>query len=283
MYFIEQKGASRPSDSPISNCRENSDFCHAFHGAATAGAVVGQPVTRYEANERLGAVGAAVGAHVFQIKIGGGDSATGQVGWPHESLVDALYWIDSVLSERPENQGKIASVNLSASGASLLEGAVCGPEGLAVDAVAARLTKKGIAVVMSAGNHGVRGSGSWNCGTNIIRVGATNVSAPNTLWLLSNRGHDVQLYAPVGDATRANHNALLLPWKSSGTFYAAGTSFASPQVAGAFAVLRQKFGSTPTVAQLTALLHRTGTSVTGMGAPVGAVSIDIGTALNGTP
>lgn len=283
MYFSMLAGSSRPSNAPTNSCVDSGDFCHNFHGTATAGAIVGQPGVRYEGTDALRTAGAAVGARVFQIKIGGGDSTTGRIGWPHESVVDALYWINKVLSETSGYKGKIAAVNLSVSGGTLSESALCGADGMKVDAAAALLKAKGIAVVMAAGNDGIHGRGTWNCGPNIVRVGATNIATPNTLTSYTNRGSSVVLHAPVGDANRAQENILLLPWKSSGTFYVSGTSFASPQVAGAYAVLRQKFGYTPTVDQLTALLQSTGTPVTGTNAAADAVDVNIKAALNGTP
>jgi serine protease len=54
-------------------------------------------------------------------------------------------------------------------------------------------------------------------------------------------------------------------------------------VAGAFAVLREKFSYGPTVDQLVELLAKTGTPVTGPGSPATARDIDIRAAHNATP
>lgn len=283
MYFSTLNGASRPSNSPVNSCTDAGNFCHDVHGTATAGTIVGQPGSRFEGFDKVYTTGAAVGAKVFQIKIGGGNSQTGRIGWPHESVVDGLDWVNYVLTTWPAYAGKIAAVNLSVSGGALPDGSTCGADGARIDAAAARLKQKGIAVVMAAGNDGINGVGTWNCGPNIIRVGSTDIAIPRTLASTSNRSEAIQLYAPVGDGDYQNHNAPLVPWKSNGTFYATGTSFAAPQVAGAFAVLREKFGNAPTVDQLTSLLQRTGTTLTGNDAPANAVDLNITAALHNTP
>lgn len=282
IYFSELPGAATPGNAPFNTCSDGAGgFCHNGHGTGVAGAVVGQPSTRYELDGRVHrAAGAAVGAQVFQIKIGGGTGTAS--GWPHASVVDALNWVDHVLAERPAYKGRIAAVSLSVSGGQLAAGSACPAAGQAVDAVAGRLVDRGIAVVMAAGNEGITGVGTWNCGANVVRVGATNVSSP-TLASYTNRSADVQLYAPVGDGVFAGSNKLMVPYRSSGWWFVTGTSFAAPQVAGAYAVLREKFGGTPSVAALTALLQSTGTPVTGTGAPAGAKIVDLAAALAGTP
>lgn len=281
MYFSMLAGSSVPSNSPVNECSVDGEFCHNYHGTATAGAIVGQPGTRGQDGETLYTAGAAVGAQVFQVKIGGGDAVN--QGWPGESVVDSLYWVNTVLSESSQYKGRIAAINLSVSGNPLPEGALCGTVGQQIDAAAALLKAKGIAVVMAAGNESAPNSGTWNCGENIIRVGATELSSPHTLTSYTNRGETIRLHAPVGDGNIADQNVLLLPWKSAGTFYVYGTSFASPQVAGAYAVLREKFGIAPSVDELTEILQRTGTPVRGDGAAAEAVDINIAAALDDQP
>lgn len=280
MYFSTLSGSAAPGNAPFNTCDDAGSLCHGFHGTATAGTIVGSPGTRYEYDGRAHrSVGAASGASVHEIKIGGGTGST--QGWPHASVVDALDWVNYVASERNAYRGRIAAVNLSVSGNPLPDGQACGAEGQAVNAAAGRLKTKGIAVVMSAGNDGISGVGSWNCGSNIVRVGATNVTTP-TLTQYTQRSTAVQLYAPVGDGNFDGSNKIMVPYKTSGTFFVEGTSFAAPQAAGAYAVLREKFGAAPTVDQLTALLQHTGTPITG-DAPANARNINIANALTSTP
>ncbi|MFJ3959202.1 S8 family serine peptidase [Arthrobacter sp. NPDC090010] len=286
-YFSTLPGSSTPNPACVSSA---GTPCHDYHGTATAGAAVGQAGKRWELNSDgsytiVSTAGAAVGAKVVQVKVGGG-TTTGvndSFGWSGESVVNALNWIDAVGSESAQFKGRIAAINLSVSGAPLSSGGSCTGLGQAIDTVAGRLKAKGIAVVMAAGNDGLAGVGTWNCGANVITVGATSAVSPGTLSSYSNRGPSTRLYAPVGEGNATTRDGVLLPWKSSGTFYVMGTSFASPQVAGAFAVLRQKFGATPTVDQLAAHLAATGGAVSGLPAGQQGKVINVRAALSGTP
>lgn len=282
MYFTEGAGASEPGNAPFNACAEaDGDYCHSWHGTTAAGAVVGQPSTRYELDGRVHrAAGAAAGAQVFQIKIGGGTGTAR--GWPHASVVDALDWVNYELSQRIGYNGEIAAVTLSVSGGPLPTGSVCPAGGDAIDSAAGRLKSQGIPVIMSAGNDGIDGTGTWNCGANIVRAGAVNVTS-DTLTTYTQRSTATQLYAPVGDGVFADDNKIMLPYRDSGWTFVDGTSFAAPQLAGAYAVLREKFGSAPTVDQLTGMLHESGRPVTGQGAPAGSRVIDVSAALDAAP
>ncbi|MGO1972095.1 MAG: S8/S53 family peptidase [Propionibacteriaceae bacterium] len=282
MYFSSAAGSSEPGNAPFNTCTDSDGgYCHNGHGTGSAGAVVGQPSTRNESDGRIHhAAGAAVGAEVYQIKVGGGSGT--ELGWPHASVVDALNWVNYVLAERSEYRERIAAINLSVSGGPLPDGSACPSAGLEVDEAAGRLTQKGIAVVMAAGNDGITGTGTWNCGSNIVRVGATNVTS-DTLTNYTQRSSAIQLYAPVGDGTFASNNKIMLPYRDHGWWFVRGTSFAAPQVAGAYAVLREKFGAEPSVSELTALLASTGTPVSGSDVPAGSRVINIAAAVDVAP
>ena len=153
-----------------------------------------------------------------------------------------------------------------------------------MDAIAAQLVSKNVAVIMSAGNDGDAGIGTWNCGPNVIRVGATDVNQPRVPADYSNVSERIPLYAPVGDGDCTDSNCLLAPYADYGSLYVAGTSFASPQVAGAFAVLREKWGPGPSVAALSSLLRNSGQPVVGARVQGAAGSvINIGAALSANP
>lgn len=276
------------SSAPSSRCVDSSgDLCHAVHGTATAGAVVGQPSVRYERDSNgdsipVSSAGAAVGAQVVQVKVGGG-TTTGKnddMGWQGDSVANALNWIDKIESEQ-KYRGRVAAVTLSAAGLPIGVDGKCTAIGEAIDSAAARLKSKGIAVVMAGGNQGVNSVGAWNCGKNVITVGATKTLHEHVRAGYSNYAASTRLYAPVGEGDYVNRDGVLLPYKSSGTYYVWGTSFAAPQVAGAFAVLREKFGSEPTVDQLVDVLAKTGSPVEG--APATARDINVKAALNATP
>jgi serine protease len=293
-YVASQSGASLPSDAPDNSCRDtaNSDspqYCHYYHGAATAGIMVGQPTVRWDdANTKLMYSGVAPGGSVITVKIGGGTGTDGPQGWPINSVVDALNYVNSTLLARADIGSKIVAVNISASGKSIAGSLPCatGGDGARIDAVAGVLRAKGIAVVMSAGNDSVNGTGTWTCGNNIIPVGAAGIRSVTTPTSYTNLSQKVSLFAPVGTGDRASGDFVLAPWAGNGSYYVWGTSFASPQVAAAFAVLRQKFGTAPSVDSLVRLMQTTGTPLdgdrAGLAAP-GASVLNIRAALNGTP
>ncbi|MFE4469391.1 S8 family serine peptidase [Leifsonia sp. NPDC056824] len=286
-FYSSLDGKAAPSSRCV-NAEGNP--CHDVHGTATAGAVVGQPGVRWELNAdgsytQVSTAGAATGAKVVEVKIGGG-TTTGvndAHGWSGESIVNALNWIDSVATTQSTYRGKIAAVTMSVAGNPIGAGGTCSTIGRAIDDAAGRLKAKGIPVIMSAGNDGLDSLGAWNCGKNVITVGATKTLEPHVRASYSNHAASTRLYAPVGEGDYLKRDGVLLPYKSAGTFYAMGTSFAAPQVAGAFAVLREKFSYGPTVDQLVELLAKTGTPVTGSGSPASARDIDIRAALNATP
>lgn len=293
-YSMSQSGISLPSDSPDNTCRDtsNSDspqYCHYYHGTATSGIMVGQPAVRWEdANTKLTYTGVAPGASVITIKIGGGTSTNGPQGWPINSVVDALNYVNSTLLTRSDVGPKIVAVNISAAGNSIAGNLPCstGGDGARIDAVAGVLRAKGVAVVMSAGNDGMNGTGAWTCGNNIIPVGATGILSVTTPTSYTNISQKVSLFAPVGIGDRPSGDFVLAPWAGAGSFYIWGTSFSSPQVAAAFAVLRQKFGSGPSVDSLVRLMQTTGKPVTGQQAGLaaqGAAVLDIKAALDGNP
>ncbi len=104
------------------------------------------------------------------------------------------------------------------------------------------LTAQGIAVVVASGNDGEDDQVAWPaCVTGAIAVGATDVHNQEVV-SYSNSSPKVDLLAPGGDGTGcASPDGLVVPW-DDGTLTScsgAGTSFAAPHVAGAWAVLRE--------------------------------------------
>ncbi|RQN39275.1 S8/S53 family peptidase [Paraburkholderia tropica] len=292
-FFSSLSGASTPMDAPDNFCRDTNNpstpqYCHYYHGSATAGIVVGQPTIRWDGDAKMTYTGVAPGANVITLKIGGGTGSDGPMGWPINSVVDALNYVYTALLPRGDVGSKIVAVNISASGSSIAGTLACstGGDGDRIDAVAGLLKQKGVAVVMAAGNDAVNGTGRWNCGSNVIPVGATGITTPATPTTYTNISQRVSLFAPVGTGDRESGDLVLAPWANAGSFYVWGTSFASPQVTGAFAVLRQKFGTGPSVDALVNLMARTGTPLTGARAGLaaqGASVLNIKAALNGSP
>lgn len=274
---------SNPGNAPHNSCQELNlgvqTYCHHWHGTATAGAAVGS------AQVRAGTwhyTGAAPGANLLPIKAAGG-TGTAQ-GWPWDSVVDSLAWVDRVGSANQMTYGKIAAVNLSVAGGFLPDGSGCPARLMQLDTIAASLKAKGIPVVMAAGNDAGAGIGSWTCGEHIIRVGATGLTEPTVPADYSNVSNRIQFWAPVGtSAEGAKVGSIFVPYPG-GSMAAAGTSFAGPQVAGAYAVLREKLGAGPSLDELTTRLIRSGTPITGPRVPdATGVVINIADALNKTP
>ena len=161
----------------------------------------------------------------------------------------------------------IAAANLSVGSTSVYAStpAECG--GAAFDTVASTLRAHNIAPIVAAGNYGDNPSyynkiSNPACADGAIAVAATNVTG-TALASYSNNGPLTDLLAPGGDYVPGFDDSLLWLPKSgtSGMEGTAGTSFAAPMVAGAYAVLREAHPNA-TVDQLTALLQTTGTDVT---------------------
>lgn len=275
--FVYQSGtnASRPSNAPGNTCADPGNaedgFCQATHGNWTAGIALGRPAVRNDAT--LGMItysGVAPGARLAAFKIGGGSGTQASSGWPADSVLDALDMIEAIA--RANDSGAlrkfpITAVSISASGgASSTEGPCsAGSDGARIDAQAARLKQYGIAVVLAAGNAGkTAATGTWTCGQNVVVVGATDVSSPTAPTSYTNLSSNVDLLAPVGVGWPCpGGNCIFSTYKDSGgSSSVSGTSFATPQVAGALAVLRQKY-PLASVDRLVGLLKSSGDTLTG--------------------
>lgn len=291
-YFSSLPGSAAPSNAPTNQCSDpaTGGFCHYFHGVATAGLVAGQPTIRNETGGQTKYSGVAPGASVIALKVGGGVGT--QAGWPINSVVDALNYVVKALvpsTELKQNaQPPIAAVSISANGAPTDGEQDCAADsdGARINEIAGVLKSKGIAVVMAAGNNGANSTDSWVCGSNVIVVGATGVLQPTVLTTYTNVSRKVNLFAPVGTGNFESKDYILAPWAASGSFLVSGTSFAAPQVAGGFAVLRQKFGRAPSVDQLVSLMQKSGRKLSGLRSELASPNasvLNIKAALNTTP
>lgn len=131
----------------------------------------------------------------------------------------------------------IASVNLSVGGDPACTAYECDfyQSGVSAEKYAVDLLKNaGIATVAAAGNSGnANGISSPGCVSGAVGVGASTDS--DTVASYSNRGSWLTMFAP-GSSIRSSTSA------PAGYGYKSGTSMATPQVAGALAVLKSAAG-----------------------------------------
>lgn len=146
----------------------------------------------------------------------------------------------------------IAAVNMSLGGGSYA--AACDSSDPFTTTAINNLHAAGIATVIASGNNGYTSSiASPACITNAVSVGATSKTSPVSVSSYSNSSNLLDLLAPG--------SSIYSSTSDGGFGYKSGTSMATPHVAGAFAILRQRFPSESTD-QLIDRLKNTGVPVT---------------------
>ncbi|MDR0887193.1 MAG: S8 family serine peptidase [Candidatus Nomurabacteria bacterium] len=255
------------------NCTPIVDYADCRHGTMTAGvATMGK---YYAGNDRgvdVNLRGVASGAdviaiQVFSKKINKSDSKPAGIGGFNSSMLAALDYINTTTFPKP-----VAAVNMSVSAPLTGTDGYCTGEDnydLFYDAFGA-LTANGIAVVVANGNQGAYSSyydtlGWPACVQGAIAVGATNNGGTAMANYSQNAAITTLLASGgnyVGGTTATDYAEFMyVPIPGGGFVGSQGTSFAAPVVAGAYAVLREKFENA-TVADLTEKLTTTATMVT---------------------
>lgn len=163
----------------------------------------------------------------------------------------------------------IASVNMSLGGGQYTSQATCDSQNSGVKALIDSLRSYGIATVIASGNNGYTNAMSApGCISTAVSVGATyattgfdnsclsfglGTSSADEIACYSNSASFLNLLAPGGGIYASVLNNTYE--------YKGGTSMATPHVAGAWAVMKQKFPSASVTDILNAFIS-TGTSIT---------------------
>lgn len=218
-----------------------------YHGTHVAGIAAGQATAEFPAN------GVAPKAKIVPVQVFSRfDNSPYCAGRPvcvlayDSSILTGMAYADVVAA-----QYNLASVNLSLGGGEY-DTACDEGDGADFKAEVDKLQAKGVATVVASGNNGYDASVSWPaCVSNTVTVGATDKQ--DAVASFSNRGAMLDVFAP-GVAIKA---AIVDDTYAS----LSGTSMATPHVAGAFALLRQKHRRA-SVDHLLDALKRTGKPIT---------------------
>lgn len=215
------------------------------HGTHVAGIVAGDGATMR---------GVAPGAGIIAINVFTKVSSSTYCG---SSTPCALAFTSDIVSglERTyllRNSFNIAAVNMSLGGGSYAS--ACDANDPSTATAIGNLRAAGIATVIASGNNGYTGSiSSPACISSAISVGATNKTPPIGVASYSNSATILDLLAP---------GSSIYSSTIDGSYgFKSGTSMATPHVAGAFAVLRQRYPQ-ETVDDLLERLRSSGLSIT---------------------
>ncbi len=212
------------------------DWSHGTKVATVAASSAFDTIDPYLGTMRH-ASGIAPAAEVLTLRVKDGN---GQI-WS-EDVAAALESL--ALSPDPA----LAAVNLSLGSEPSFSGdcAPTTPVELLVHDYVADLMGLGAAVVVSAGNEGYGVLGFPACLDNVITVGCVNIDYQSML--ISNWSTSVDVLAP-------GHGLLLPTGPTYGGLAASGTSMATPQVAGAIALLRAAYPTCTTAQIVDAMLN----------------------------
>ena len=225
-----------------------SDGC--FHGTHVAGIAAGR-----NASPATPVAGVARGAGVVAVQVFSGFTAGCSNGGTCvlSYASDQLRGLEHVYGLVVTGGRRIVAANMSLGGGQSFT--TCDTSALkpAID----NLLSVGVATVVSSGNDGFQNStGEPGCISSAVTVGSTTKT--DGVSGFSNVAPWMDLFAP-GTAIRSS-----IPGGAYSNFD--GTSMAAPHVAGAFAILKQRF-PTETIAQLLARLQTSGVGIQA-GSPV---------------
>lgn len=215
-----------------------------WHGTHVSGTIAAST------NNGVGVAGVAFGAKVQPVRV------LGKCGGYESDIIDAVTWASGgTVTGVPANATPAEVINLSLGGG----GACSVAEQAAYTAAVAR----GTTVVVAAGNSSADAAGYSPASCNdVITVSA--VGPTGTLAGYSNFGAVVDVAAPGGSGvTPAADNILstlnlgLQGQEGDGYAWMAGTSMASPHVAGVVALMQAAAATPKTPAQIEKILENT--------------------------
>ena len=236
-------GAARKCPNELEGCT---------HGTFVASIAAG---SRYKKGQFIYR-GIASGAKLIMVQAASRDTSLLRcdtapcANFPRENVVNSLIYVLRLAKQQPSL--KIAAVNLSLKAEDFAD--VCDAENPEYASIIGKLYRAGIAVVAGTGNDGLDGKiGAPACVSTAIAVGAS--TKDDKVWSDSNHSPLVKLMAP-GKRIRA----AAIEFGPDQFATVSGTSFATPHVAGAFALLRDAKPKA-TVDEMLTALECTGTRV----------------------
>jgi len=271
--FISTKTVAGDGNGRDSDAHDPGDYYQlnnsSWHGTHTAGTIAAV------GNNGAGVIGVAYGAKVVPVRV------LGRGGGYTSDIVDGITWASGgTVAGAPVNANPAEVINMSLGGA----GACSSTYQNAINAAVGR----GTTVVVAAGNDNADSSGFTpaSC-ANVIDVAATNKSGTRASY--SNYGSLIDVAAPGGDSPDCT--TLIVSTGNSGTrgpstenyLCMAGTSMATPHVAGTVALMQAVRGTKPalTPAQVESILKSTLRAFPGSNdKPIGAGIIDANAAVN---
>jgi len=247
--FVSRDGNGRDSDpsdpgdwnTDASQCDVSDSSWHGTHVAGTIAAV---------GNNSKGVIGVAYNAKVMPVRV------LGRCGGYTSDIADAIVWASGgSVSGVPANSNPAEVINMSLGGAGSCDTTTQNAINGAVS--------RGTTVVVAAGNDNANASGySPSSCNNVINVAAIGTSGNRASY--SNYGSLIDVAAPGGDSG-SDCAAYIVSTGNGGTqgpgaetyLCMAGTSMASPHVAGVVALMQSVAPTPLTPAQVESTLKST--------------------------